>query len=66
MIKNQKWSVILEMLWLAHHNSEIDQRTGEVKMIKYPEKCRKQWRLKQENPRQQKQKKEKKKEEAKK
>jgi len=24
MIKGQKWSVILEMPWLAHHNPEID------------------------------------------
>ena len=28
----QKWSVILGMPWLAHHNPEIDWRTGEVKM----------------------------------
>ena len=25
------------MLWLAHHNSEINQRIGEVKIIRYPE-----------------------------
>ena len=24
VIDSQKWSVILEMLWLAHHSSEID------------------------------------------
>ena len=24
MIEGQKWSVILGMLWLAHHNLEID------------------------------------------
>jgi len=27
--------MILEMLWLAHHNSEVDWRIGEVKMIRY-------------------------------
>ena len=31
--------VILEMPWLACYNSEIDWRTGEVKMMRYPEKC---------------------------
>ena len=45
MIGGQKWMVILEMLQLACHNSEIDWRTGEVKMMKCPEKCDKQWRL---------------------
>ena len=44
VIKDQKWMVILGMLWLAHHNPEIDWRTGEVKMTRCPEKCRKQWR----------------------
>ena len=33
MIGEQKWSVILGILWLAHHNPEIDWRTGEVKMM---------------------------------
>ena len=37
--------VILEMLWLACHNPEIDWRTGEVKMTRCPEECEKQWRL---------------------
>jgi len=32
------------MLWLAHHNPEIDWRTGEVKMTRCPEECGKQWR----------------------
>ena len=45
MIGGQKWMVILEMLQLARHNSKIDWRTGEVKMMKCPEKCDKQWRL---------------------
>ena len=41
VIRRQKWSIILEMLWLAHHNSKINQRTGEVKMMRYLEKCEK-------------------------
>jgi len=24
VIRRQKWSIILEMLWLAHHNSKIN------------------------------------------
>jgi len=39
VIGGQKWMVILEMPWLAHHNLEIDWRTGEVKMTRCPEKC---------------------------
>ena len=39
VIGEQKWTVILGMLWLAHHNPEIDWRTGEVKMTRCPEKC---------------------------
>ena len=35
------------MPWLAHHNSEINWKTGEVKMTRYPEEYRKQWRPKQ-------------------
>ena len=30
VIGGQKWSVILGMPWLAHHNLEIDWKTGEV------------------------------------
>ena len=37
VIGGQKWTVILGMLWLAHHNPEIDWRTGEVKMMRYLE-----------------------------
>jgi len=44
VIGEQKWMVILGMLWLAHHNSEIDWRIREVKMMRCPEECRKQWR----------------------
>jgi len=44
VIRGQKWTVILGMPWLAHHNPEIDWRTGEVKMTRCPEECGKQWR----------------------
>ena len=50
VIGGQKWTVILEMPWLACHNPEIDWKTGEVKMTRCPEKCGKQWRPKQEKP----------------
>ena len=40
IIGGQKWNVILEMLWLACHNLEIDWRTGEVKMTRCLEECR--------------------------
>ena len=30
VIRKQKWNVILGILWFAHHNPEIDWRTGEV------------------------------------
>jgi len=42
VIGGQKWSVILEMPWLACHNLEIDWKTGEVKMMRCPEECGKQ------------------------
>jgi len=44
MIGEQRWTVILGMLWLARHNPEINWRTGEVKMTRYPKECGKQWR----------------------
>ena len=44
IIGGQKWSVILGMPWLAHHNPEIDWSTGEVKMTRCPEECGRQWR----------------------
>jgi len=43
-IRGQKWTVILGMPWLACYNSEIDWRTGEVKMTRCLEECGKQWR----------------------
>jgi len=45
--RGQKWSVILEILWLACYNSEIDWRIREVKITRCLEECRKQWRPKQ-------------------
>jgi len=44
VIGGQKWTVILGMPWLAHHNPEIDWRTGEVKMTRCLEEWGKQWR----------------------
>jgi len=41
VIGGQKWTVILGILWLAHHNPEIDWRTEEVKMSRCPEECSK-------------------------
>jgi len=64
VIGQQKWTVILEMLWLACHNPEIDWRTGEVKMMRCPEECGKQWRLVQGKSGWEKQKEEEAKEEA--
>ena len=46
VIRRQKWMVILGMPWLAHHNPEIDWRTGEVKITRCPEEYGKQWRPK--------------------
>ena len=39
VIEGQKWLVILEMPWLAHHNLEIDWKTEEVKMMRCLEEC---------------------------
>ena len=60
VIEEQKWKVILGVLWC---NSEIDLKTGEVKMTRCPDKCENQWRPKQGKSGQQKQKEEKAKEE---
>ena len=64
VIGGQKWMVILGMPWLARHNTEIDWRTGEVKMMRCPEECGKQWRPVQEKSSWEKQKEEEAKEEA--
>ena len=45
VIRGQKWKVILGMPWLAHHNPEIDWKTGEVKMTRCPEECGKKWKM---------------------
>ena len=50
--------VILEMLWLACHNSEINWKIGEVKMIRCLKEYGKQWRPVQEKSEWEKQKKE--------
>ena len=42
VIRKQKWKVILGMLWLACHNSEIDWRTEKVKITRCLEECGKQ------------------------
>ena len=42
IIGGQKWSVILEISWLACHNLEIDWKTGEVKIMRCLEECGKQ------------------------
>ena len=64
VIRGQKWTVILGMPWLAHHNPDIDWRTGEVKMTRCPEECGKQWRPVQGKSEWEKQKEEEVKEEA--
>ena len=64
VIRGQKWKVILGIPWLAHHNPEIDWKTEEVKMTRYPEECGKQWRLVQGKSGWKKQKEEEAKEEA--
>ena len=66
VIRGQKQSMILEMLWLAHHNPKIDWRIEEVKMTRYLEECKKQWRLKQRKSGWQKQKKKEKRKEVRK
>ena len=44
VIGGQKWGVILGMPWLGRHNSEINWKTGEVKMTRCPEEYGRQWR----------------------
>ena len=38
VIRDQKWSIILGMLWLVCHNPEIDWKTSEVKIMRCLEK----------------------------
>ena len=60
----QKWTMILVMPWLAHHNPEINWKTEEVKMMRCLEEFRKQWRPVQGKSGWEKQKEEEAKEEA--
>jgi len=39
VIGGQKWSIILRILWLVCYNPEINWKTREVKITKYPEEC---------------------------
>ena len=64
VIGGQRWMMILGMPWLACHNSEIDWKIRKVKMTRYLEEYRKQWRPVQEKSEQEKQKEEEAKEEA--
>ena len=41
VIGEQKWSIILEISWLAYYNPEIDWRIGEIKMTRCLEECKK-------------------------
>ena len=45
VIGGQKWSVILGMPWLGHHNPEIDWKMEEVKMMRCSDECGKKWRV---------------------
>ena len=56
MIRDQKWSVILEILWLAYYNPEINWRTGKVQMMRCLEECGKKQITRQIKPEWQKQK----------
>ena len=47
VIGGQKWNIILGILWLTCHNSEINQEIEEIKMMRCPEEYEKQWRLNQ-------------------
>ena len=47
VIGEQKQNVILEMSWVVCHNPEIDWKTEEVKMMRCPDECGKQWKMKQ-------------------
>ena len=44
VIGGQKWSVILDIPWLACHNPEIDWKTGEVQIMRCLDECGKKWR----------------------
>jgi len=42
IIRELNWGVILDILWLAQHNQEIDWKIREVKMTRCLEKCERQ------------------------
>jgi len=44
VIGGQKWSVILGIPWLAHHNPEIDWKTEKVQMTRCLDECGKKWK----------------------
>ena len=44
VIGEQKWSIILDMPWLACHNPEIDWKIGEVQITRCLDECRKKQR----------------------
>ena len=48
VIRGQTWSMILGIPWLTHHNPEIDQKMGEIKMTRCLEECGRKWRPKQD------------------
>ena len=54
IIRGQKWSMILGILYLAYYNPVIIWKIGEVKITRCPEECGKQGRPKQRRPGQQK------------
>ena len=39
IIDEQKWSIILEMLWPTYHNLEINWKNREVKITRCPDDC---------------------------
>jgi len=41
MIGGQKWKIILGISWLVCHNSEIDWKTGKMKIMRYTKECEK-------------------------
>ena len=50
VIRGQKQNVILDILWLVYYNSEINWKIREVRMMKCPKKCRRQWKAVQKKP----------------
>ena len=56
MTEEQKQNIILKMPQLAYYNPEINWKTRKIKMMRYLDECRKQWKTKQMKPEQQKQK----------